>query len=135
MECYICFEQETENNPLCENICSCKGYKLHKSCFSQLYDRKVCSICKTLYQNVEDLYPKRDGYKIIIELDKMGLKHEYTKDENGLLQGIYKIWYHNGNIWEENYYKEGVKEGIQKLYDTRGILHTEMLYQNNQRID
>jgi antitoxin component YwqK of YwqJK toxin-antitoxin module len=135
MECYICLEKETKDFPFCENICSCKGYKIHKSCFSKLYEKQVCSICKTTYKNIDDLLPKRDGFNIIIEFDSLGLKHEYTKDENGLIQGIYKIWYPNGNIWEETYYKQGVKDGIQKLYDTRGNIYVQMLYENNQRID
>jgi hypothetical protein len=135
MECYICLEKETSDNPFCENICSCKGYKLHKSCFCELYEKQICSICKTVYKNIDDLLPKRDGLKIIIELDSLGLKHEYTKDENGLFQGVYKIWYPNGNIWEENHYKQGFKDGVQKLYDTRGNIYVQMLYENNQRID
>jgi hypothetical protein len=79
--CYVCYEKEISQNSFCENICDCKGYNLHKSCFQKLYDKEVCSICKSNYKNIEDLLPKRDNMVIIIEIDKYGIKHEYTKDD------------------------------------------------------
>ncbi len=131
--CYVCYENLEEKEVL--NICDCKGYNLHKSCFQKLYDKEACSICKSKYKNIEDLLPTRDGMVIIIEIDRYGIKHEYTKDEKGLKHGLCKIFYPNGELWEEDNYIHGVKEGIQKLYDIKGKLHTHFIYKNGILID
>jgi hypothetical protein len=115
--CYVCYEKEISQKEFCENICDCKGYNLHKICFQKLYNKEECSICKSSYKNIKDLLPKKDGMVIIIEIDKYDIKHEYTKDIEGLKHGTHKIFYPNGKLWEENYYTHGIKEGIQKLYD------------------
>ena len=133
-ECYVCYEHN-DSLKFCENICNCLTYKLHKSCFQKLYDKETCSICKSKYKNIQDLLPKRDGMIIIIEIDNYGIKHEYTKDDQGLKHGTHKIFYPNGELWEEDNYIHGVKEGIQKLYTMKGKLHTCFIYKNNILID
>lgn len=127
-ECYVCYENS--QNDFCENICNCLTYKLHKTCFQKLYNKEVCSICKSNYKNIQDLLPKRDGMIIITEIDKYGIKHEYTKDTKNLKHRICNIFYPNGELWEENNYNHGIKDGIQKLYDTKGKLHTHFVYKN-----
>lgn len=122
-------------NIFLQNICSCLTYKLHKSCFQKLYNKEVCSICKSSYKNVQDLLPKRDNMIIIIEIDKYGFKHEYTKDDQGCKHETHKIFYPNDTLWEENNYNHGMKDGIQKLYDMKGNLHTHFVYKHGTLID
>lgn len=133
--CYLCYEKETSENKFCGIICDCIGYFLHKNCFQKLYNKSICSICKSKYKNIQDLLPHRDGMLILIEIDKYGIKHEYTKNEDGLKHGLCKIFYPNGEIWEENIFVNGIKEGIQKLYTIKGQLHTCFIYKDGELIE
>jgi hypothetical protein len=56
MECYICCDKETKNNPFCkQQVCKCKGTnKIHESCLNELKIKcgNICSICKSSYREI-----------------------------------------------------------------------------------
>lgn len=70
MECYICYEKESNNNKFCSNsICKCRGTtKIHISCFEKLKNEygDTCSICKTKFkENVVIQQPIHNIYQAI----------------------------------------------------------------------
>ncbi len=48
--------------------------------------------------------------------------------KNGLLDGVVKNYYDNGNVTEETFYKEGKKHGTSKIYTEEGILIEDVIY-------
>jgi len=134
--CYICYEEESTNNkflPLDSCQCS-QANRIHEKCQSLLNDKYRCCICKSFYKNIKDRKTE-NGLQIISEFDNLGFLHEYTINSNGKKHGYHKIWYHNGNLWEENHYIDGVREGNQKLYSFKGDVFREIKYVNGQRIE
>lgn len=134
--CYICYEPESQDKPyLCSNSCGCgQAYRVHVGCFAMLQNKTTCSICKQNYQGVNNLDIRSNGLKVIFELDSLGFRHEYTVDDKNRKHGVHKIWYHNGNLWEENYYQQGLRNGIQKLYSVNGELYREIQYDHGNRV-
>ena len=134
--CYVCYEEECINNKfLPTNSCQCsQSNRIHEKCYSLLNNKYKCSICKSHYKNIKEMETE-NGLRIISEFDNLGFHHEYTINSNGKKHGYHKIWYHNGNIWEENYYINGLKEGVQKLYSFNGNLFRELKYDDGIRIE
>ena len=135
--CYICYEEESQENLFLKaNSCSCsQANKVHTKCFALLKNKITCSICKERYQGIDKLDIRtNDGLRIMIELDNFGFRHEYTVDDQDMKHGVHKIWYHNGNIWEENFYQKGLRNGVQKLYSVNGDLYREILYDHGNRV-
>ena len=122
MECYICYEKETEDNNFAHNdICKCKGTnRIHIKCFQKLINQNKCSICRTFFNISEELIEKENGLRVIREIDDLGFFHKYTINNLKQRHGNYNIYYLNGNIWEEQKYENGLKNGIQKLYSNKG---------------
>ena len=134
--CYVCHDGECESDKfLPTNICCCSlSNRIHERCYSLLNNKYKCSICKNFYKNIEQLTTD-DGLRIISEFDNLGFQHEYTLNSNDRKHGYHKIWYHNGNLWEENYYVDGAKQGIQKLYSFNGQLYRELQYNDGIRVN
>ena len=134
--CYVCYEEESENNKfLPSNSCQCsQTNKIHEKCHSLLTNKYRCTICKSFYKNINELITD-EGFRIINEIDNLGFRHEYTINSNGKKHGYHKIWYHNGNLWEENYYIDGNRQGIQKLYSFAGNLFRELNYDDGVRTE
>ena len=129
--CYVCYEGETQENAyLCSNVCGCgQSYRIHVKCFTMLQDKTNCSICKQKYEGIGNLDIRSNGLRIIFEIDKFGFRHEYTVDDQNRKHGVYKIWYRNGNLWEEKFYQNGIKTGIQKVYSMDGEIYEEIQHQ------
>lgn len=53
--------------------------------------------------------------------------------ENGLLNGVSKTFYKNGNITEILHYKNGKLEGITQRFSNEGILLEEISFKNGMR--
>ena len=51
---------------------------------------------------------------------------------NGKLEGLRSVFYPNGKIAEEIYYRNNFKEGICKRYTENGIVIEESAYKNNE---
>jgi hypothetical protein len=135
--CYICYNEETSDNMfLHSDICNCgQTYRIHTKCFSLLQNKISCSICKQEYRGIDKLTLRSsNGLRLIVEFDNLGFRNEYTVDDQDMKHGFHKIWYHNGNLWEENYYEKGLRQGLQKLYSVNGELYREMHYQNGNRV-
>ena len=54
MNCYICLQDESKDNPFCKSlVCKCKGTnKIHESCFEEVKTKcgNRCTICNSLYK-------------------------------------------------------------------------------------
>ena len=135
--CYICQEEETENLPFCKiNICGCKGSnRIHTCCFQKLRNQEVCSICKKEFTNVSELIIDEIlELQKIEEIDPYGWKHEYSIDQRGRKQGIHRIYYMNGNLWEENEYKNNLRNGYQKVWSYKGKLFVDTKFKNGVEV-
>lgn len=130
--CYVCFDDESIDTPYCEDVCSCKGTtKLHQCCFQKLRDQTKCTICLEKFKNVDHL--RTDD---ILELHKVveyqySWKHEYTVDQKGRKQGVYRIYYKGDEkLWEEMTYKNDLLEGTKKVWTYQGKLYKRVRYCN-----
>ncbi len=56
-------------------------------------------------------------------------------NESLLLDGPWKLYYPDGKIKEERYYKNGDAEGVWNLYDTEGKVRVRYEYLNNEKIE
>jgi hypothetical protein len=56
-------------------------------------------------------------------------KYEFTIVD-GKLEGEYKEWWSNGQLWEESFYKDGKLEGNCKRYYKNGQPHIHCTYKN-----
>lgn len=134
--CYICQEEsfiKDSDSSFCEkNICKCKGTnRIHKHCFQKLRNQDLCSICKSPFQNVEDLIIEEPlELESVSEKDCFGWNHEYSIDQKGRKQGIHRIYYQNGVLWEETQYKNDKKNGYQKIWSYKGKLFINDIYKN-----
>ncbi|CAL2083337.1 toxin-antitoxin system YwqK family antitoxin [Tenacibaculum sp. 190524A05c] len=52
--------------------------------------------------------------------------------DNGVLHGVVKNYYDNGNVTEETHYKEGKKHGTSKIYTENGVLIEDVNYENGK---
>ncbi len=135
--CYVCQNSEEEYNLFCKNtICDCKGSnKIHVSCFRLLSDKKMCSICKQNFCNIDYIF---DGIPIklytIEEKDKFGWKHIFQIDQFERKQGIYQIYYTNGNLWEEGQYRDDKRHGYHKVWSYIGKLFIEDYYFKGEKL-
>lgn len=135
--CYICQNLEEEHNLFCKNdICKCKGSnRIHISCFRVLPDKKTCSICKESFSNIDYIF---DNIPInlytIEENDKFGWKHIYQIDQFERKQGLYRIYYMNGNLWEEGQYRDDKRHGYHKVWSYKGKLFIEDYYFKGEKL-
>lgn len=136
MNCYLCFEGETETNRFCQHICDCKGSnRIHENCFKELPNQSVCSICRCDFINVNEYKEKRRlTIRNIREKNKLGFLEEYAVDQNGYKQGTYRVYYTNGKIWEEIEYKDNLKNGFQRSWDYFGNLFACIEFKNNREL-
>jgi hypothetical protein len=134
--CYICQDSDSEKNPFYDtNICNCKGSnRIHKSCFVKLHS-DICPVCKAEFQNVD-----RSHMEVVLiltkieEKDQFGWGHEYHLDQFKRKQGIHRIFYMNGNLWEENEYKDGKRHGYHKVWNYQGKLFTNDIYYKGNKV-
>jgi hypothetical protein len=136
--CYVCQEEEDANVPFCEvGICDCKGNnRIHTCCFQKLRNQDVCSICKKPFVNVEHLIINDVLHlEKVVEVDPFGWKHEYTIDQRGRKQGIHRIYYTTGVLWEETQYKNDMKNGYQKVWNYHGKLFVNDKFQLGVKLE
>jgi hypothetical protein len=136
--CYVCQEDETIESPFCKtNICNCKGSnRIHTHCFQKLRNQSVCSVCKNEFKNVESLITDEVlELQKILEYDKFGWKHEYTIDQRGRKQGLHRIYYQSGTLWEENQYKNDLRDGYQKVWNYKGTLFLDKKFEKGNEIN
>jgi hypothetical protein len=135
--CYVCQCIEEEENKFCdENICDCKGSnKIHVVCFRLLPDKKTCSICKQKFINIDSIFNK---FPIVLynieETDKFGWKHSYQIDQFERKQGLYRIYYMNGKLWEESQYRDDKRHGYHKVWSYQGKLFLEDYYFKDEKL-
>ena len=127
LTCYIC-QDENEDFELFapESICECKGsLRIHKSCFNILPNKKECSICKHKFNIPENSYRLRNGsLEVVEEMYEYGSKMVYQLNKNNQMEGVFIIYYDNGNIWEISQYKNGKMIGERTLYNR---IHTKKI--------
>jgi hypothetical protein len=131
--CYICQEESEAISLFCEkNICKCKGTnRIHEHCFQKLRNQDICSICKSQFENVQHLIIEEPlEIEKVLEKDPFGWRHEYNIDQKGRKQGIHRIYYMNGTLWEETQYKNDKKNGYQKVWNYKGKLFVNDVYKN-----
>lgn len=136
-QCYVCYCEETSENPFCENtICKCKGSnRIHQKCFQNLPNQEFCSICRTNFSNVDSLIIQQElQLQFVVEFDKFGWKHEYYTDQRGRKHGLHRVYYKNGNLWEENEYFKGVRNGYQKVWSRDGQLFADKNFVNGVEV-
>ena len=71
-------------------------------------------------------------YEKVSKVDKKGCKEEYM-ERYGKKEGEYKMWYPNGKIWAQCYYKEGKLEGEFKWWYDNGQLMFQWYYKEGKR--
>jgi hypothetical protein len=134
LSCYVCQEGHTDScNEFCKtNICKCTGTnRIHMKCFQKLRNQEICSICNAEFRNVNHLLDKEDLIlKKVLKVDEFGWKHEFTVDQKGRKQGVHRIYYMNGLLWEETRYKNDLKHGYQKVWNYKGQIFVNQTYKN-----
>ena len=60
--------------------------------------------------------------------------HHYFIDKDELMQGEYKRWWENGNIREQEWYKNGKLHGLCRYWWEGGKLVEHYLYQNGLQV-
>ena len=60
-------------------------------------------------------------------------KELYTVDEKGLKQGVYTLFYNNGNKQMTIEFKNGEKDGSYFSWHTNGKINEEATFRNNER--
>ena len=72
-----------------------------------------------------------EGYEKVDKVNQFGRREEYTK-RYGKKEGEYRMWYSNGQLAFQYYYKDGDLEGEYKLWYENGQLWNRMLYKGGQ---
>jgi hypothetical protein len=132
LTCYVC-QEDTDESLFCKtNICKCTGTnRIHKKCFQKLHNQEFCSICNCSFENVAHLIVDEIlTLSKVEEIDELGWKHEYSIDQKGRKQGSHRIYYKNGLLWEETYYKNDLKNGYQKVWDYKGKMFVNRVYKS-----
>ncbi len=58
--------------------------------------------------------------------------HHFFVDENGHIQGEYKVYYYNGHLYIHSFYLNGKRHGEYKLYHDNGQLWEHTFFQNDK---
>jgi hypothetical protein len=120
--CYICYENETQDNPYLKDPspCRCKGSILiHKNCLETILNTtRKCSICRAKY-NLAYL-PMRNGLELITEVAINGDITEYTIDPSGDIQGEHTVTKQTGELISRCHYKNGLLHGEYKTWYSNG---------------
>jgi antitoxin component YwqK of YwqJK toxin-antitoxin module len=134
IQCYICYENESKNNPYAAEPkpCICKGsIVIHKSCLENvLKTSRNCSICKCKY-NLKYL-PQKDGRELIISTSEYGERIEYTINERGEKHGSYTVKNTFGRTVLLQSYINGVMEGPYVEYYQNGQIKSVCKCRNNR---
>lgn len=85
--------------------------------------------CLENSNKVEDIKPTLKVHSYI----ENGIKYEYEVDENGLRNGFYKLYYENGQLWVDAFYKDDKLNGFYKSYFNNGQLCIDTVYKNGER--
>jgi len=120
--CYICLASGSEEDPFIDPLpCSCKGsIKLHNSCQQELMRTTTkCGICKQIWPLVADI--RRTYYP-------GGILESEGTYINNKLNGSYKKYYLNAQLWEEYNCDNGILDGSKKEYYSNGQLMYERIY-------
>ncbi len=132
--CYICFEQESKENPYASEPppCICKGsIVIHKKCLQTVIkSSRNCSICKTKYKI--NYLPQKDGRELIIETNSYGEQIEYTVNETGNKHGSYIIKNNEGRVILLHSYINGIMEGPYVEYYPNGQIKSVCKCRNNR---
>jgi antitoxin component YwqK of YwqJK toxin-antitoxin module len=136
ISCYICYEQENENNCYLKEPqpCECKGsIMIHKNCFKEvLKSSRSCTICKTKYKL--QYLPNKNGLELITEEAINGDISEYTINANNAIEGEYIIKKQTGEIISKTNYVDGLMHGEYRTWYENGQLECQCTIINN-RID
>ena len=54
---------------------------------------------------------------------------------NGVEEGLYTVWYPNGNKLSERFYVNGLLEGLETLWDKDGEKDKEVIWKNGEQTD
>jgi antitoxin component YwqK of YwqJK toxin-antitoxin module len=65
--------------------------------------------------------------------EKTKVKEEYFK-MNGKIEGVYKSYHDNGQLFEEINYIDGLIQGIFKSYHENGELYVEVNYIDGKKV-
>ncbi len=117
--CFLCQDESSIQNEFApEDICACKGSnRIHKSCFNLLKNKQECCICKTAYTININAYRKRvESREFMEEIWVNGSKAEYFVDKNHMKQGTLKVYFHTGEIWMIEEYKNNKLNGTRKIF-------------------
>ena len=91
------------------------------------------------------LFGKKNWRKSYTSTIKNGIKTEVTKTHygdqliqeeprlNGLIHGIVKEYYKNGQLKGESHYKEGKREGVFKSFYKNGQIKIDGQYKNDKK--
>ena len=129
--CYICYENESKENPYASEPCICKGsIIIHTKCLENIIKTsRTCSICKSKY-NLKYL-PQKNGRELIIETSDYGDHIEYTINEQGERHGSYIIKNSDGKTLVHYSYINGIMEGPYVEYYQNGQIKFVCKCHNN----
>jgi antitoxin component YwqK of YwqJK toxin-antitoxin module len=136
--CFLCQDESSNENEFAqENICACKGSnRIHKSCFNLLKDKQKCCICKNDYTINANAYRKRvESQEFMEEIWVNGSKAEYFVDKNSMKQGTLKVFYHTGDLWMTEEYKNDKLNGIRKIFSPNQKKCRIQKFENNLLIE
>ncbi len=132
--CYICYENETDDNPYLKDPppCKCRGSILiHKNCLNTILSTsRNCSICKAKY-NLAYL-PTRNGLELITEVAISGDITEYTLNAAGNIHGEHTVKRSTGELISLCHYKNGLLHGEYKTWYSSDQLECICYCANNK---
>lgn len=82
-------------------------------------------------QDGEDEYQKNLYY---VYRETGVLLRMETNEKNNVKHGAQHSYYENGKLWTEEYYKDGMHEGLRVLYKNDGSLDKVGLYHENKQL-
>lgn len=57
------------------------------------------------------------------------------RNENDQIQGEYKFWWENGQIWQQSFYKDGKHNGESKVWNKNGQIEEHLFFHNAKEVD
>lgn len=130
--CYICYEQNTLENPYAVEPCQCKGsIAIHLSCLQeQIAQSRICCICKTRYK--VHYLPNKNGLEQITHRTIEGYQIDYTVNEAGEKHGMFSIRHSNGQLLLRCVFVNGIRDGPVVEYYLTGQIKCIGTYKDDQ---
>jgi antitoxin component YwqK of YwqJK toxin-antitoxin module len=60
------------------------------------------------------------------------IQEEVNYDDQGLMDGVWKVWYPNGTLFIESYFKNGERNGMTREWYDNGKIQHESNYENGE---